>query len=782
MTKASLSNNSLFAACGKLVFQIMAASGSAGVVPEAVPRFRTRQEIWQTGTTSAPWTRCLLETLDKWSFAGRFPLLLLLFLVSSCTTAWSINALLQHPGMAHLFGPFVVGGLGETLRHVTAGICGLLLSSLIVHGNLLLQRGVATTGQVWQGIVVAWRRHPRRLSLIAVLTLFSIHANVVGIRSRMIWQPVLTQHIGTMQEIVTEVLDTTRQAPAQPLSLYDMQAALERDLASLRTGFEQAIQTDPDATGHPLETTRNLNREIRHWGRHFVVYGGFEKEIHDVSLLRPHPLAATVDRLLAESGLNLARSFPGRVAEMVQRQARHRQQSALQLQQEKDKLRQLLVPTGRTQPDARRFFGLEPGQVGEIARRILQILDANQPFQEQQIRDLQTMIDAHTTLLQRIEQTTGGDHAFPRMERKGTFSTLPAQERLRRILEHQDSLHTFYGQASYWRGQQSLFPGELILLGIFFLAVLIDLADPLLFGFGTARVANNNKNGETARMANLLQWEEAFIYYWHQVLIHPENLGLPGNLARISRNRLRQVFHHFQESLDFRSKDPLHHTPWEALRCQVQGLISAPQSLETLRNHARLQTVRHFVGQWETCFLLLMARLLAESPVAHGLQDDEKNQFISDADLDDGGLSTALSFLAADPPPVTSPDPSPTSSPVPAPTSPEQQRHAAQQLILGDMHARFGELRQMILKRNKTLWETISAPSQPTGASPGRIADQSVLEAATARAAAILDEVDAIEKAAEPPDDATLERLRILQEESRKIVLQINRLLPGVYH
>ncbi|MBF0153705.1 MAG: hypothetical protein HQL64_08200 [Magnetococcales bacterium] len=787
MTKASLPDNPPLTTFGRLVFRIIAASGSVGTPPEPMPLLRSHRAIWTADARSVAWSRRLVETLDQWSFFLRPPLLVLSFLLSSLTTAWSVNILLQQDAVARIIDTLPTGGAGETIRHGLAWICGLLLSVLILNGNKELLRSVASTGWMGQGIGRAWRRHPFRLSLMMLLTLYSIHATCAGWISRMAWQPEVTRQMASLQEGLTTTLETDPAPSLQPASLSAMQMALKRRVAALVTRFEQLPVRD-DLPPHAIPDLRDPLVAMRYWSLHFVIHGGFEKGVNAVAALVDHPLAATVDRLLAESGLPLFLPFRERVADVVQRNALLQQQSVQQLQQELRNLQEMSPASGRVSGGFLPFFGPEPSRIDRLVQRVTSILENSRNSQTQQLQELQKRVDAHVALLQQIEKSLGGQRPFQRIEVIGSVPDLPLLHDLRSCTTWRESWQTHAGMIATLGGEPGTNRGWMLLAGILLLAILIDLGDVVLFAPGTARLARRDKDELAERTAHLQQWEEAFVYHCQQILRQPTTLGITGNLLPVTRDQLRQALHDTLRRLDFRTRDPGHFTWKQSLADGLQFLIYPPQSEEAIRCRARARAVRAFVTRRESLFPRLMEKVLPELQCDWpGDENPFRESTTTPADAlpalpgQHEAISSALSGGTADTKSPAPPDDAQPFSTTSAPL-PEQQRLATQQFILEEMYARFGELRQMILKRNKTLWETLSAPSGPTKNSPGRIADQSALEAATTRAAAILEEVDAIGEAALPPDDQTLERLRILQEESRRILIQINQLLPGVYH
>ncbi|MBF0176235.1 MAG: hypothetical protein HQL63_05220 [Magnetococcales bacterium] len=778
----------------------MAASAPEGILPKPKPLLRTHREIWQPTSDATPWGRCLAETAEKWSFALRPPLLLLFSLVISLTTAWWISNLLQSETAVHILSWILPGGLGETWRLSAAWLCGLSLATLALSYNKRLVHGVTTTGRVGSGFRLAWRKNPLWITLVTFALLFAMEAIHTGLTARLLWQPAIQREIDTILAELSQTVARNASHPLQPASLHDMQAVLQQQAAQLLTRFD-SIPDERDARAAKPGDTQDPLQALRYWGRHFAIHGGFAKGVNDVSLLVNHPLAYTVDQLLAESNLATSPPLRERLANLTHDHDQRLRQNAHQIEQEMKNLQKLADPARVAPWELASLFGPDPPQVDRLTRHVLYLLQASHTLQTRQLQELREIAAARFDLLQRLEQRLGGPPSSHRIN-LGIEVTpgLPAVQQIQHYLTWRATLFKF-PQLVTPREHPSNAVQGLLLHGLFtLLALLIVVPDVMLFGPWIADMSTQNGSRVAECAAVLRQWEEAFHHHCHQILQHPETLGISGNLPPVTRKRLREALQHVLEHIDFRLKSPENFSLRDSLHLTWQYLHLPPQSPEATRCHARLQALHRFVSQWETHFSRMMAEIIPGLKPLALPPPTNPSHLSAPADLEEAHPGVAASEETRDEATATLPEPPSAEAPdaleqaqseTPPPHGEaekageplrEEQRRAAQQAILREVHDRFGELRQTILKRNTTLWETISAPSQPTGNSPGRIAYQATLEAATTRAEAILAEVDAIGAAETPPDAETLARLHTLQDESRVVMLQINRLMPGVYH
>ncbi|MBF0206571.1 MAG: hypothetical protein HQK53_06750, partial [Oligoflexia bacterium] len=102
----------------------------------------------------------------------------LTFSVSTYTTAYGVNHLLQKNNLAILSA--FNGDEGEIPRIITSFLIGFLLSSIIFHLKTSLFKGILSTGKIFEGIKQIYLRRPWKILFATLILSLSLKTNYDG--------------------------------------------------------------------------------------------------------------------------------------------------------------------------------------------------------------------------------------------------------------------------------------------------------------------------------------------------------------------------------------------------------------------------------------------------------------------------------------------------------------------------------------------------------------------------------------------------------------------------
>ncbi|MEO5341277.1 MAG: hypothetical protein H7837_12305 [Magnetococcus sp. MYC-9] len=545
---------------------------AAGNPPRPITVSRSYRHIWSSDSAVTSLRQKGWESLGKVGSLGKWLIGLLLFAGSTVTTAKGVIDLVQLPSFVALFGDGLAGSAHESARTTFAVVIGFALSSVILDFKSHLFRGVAEVGKVWQGLFHAWRRHPRWVTLATFLTLISIWTNYDGI-------VLLTTKTGDLahqwlrieQQVNSALGDAHRLNPDQPGSLRDLRAALHKKAADAIAQFRKV----PEDERAGAASSGVASAGPRYWAKRFIIEGGYQPVQNDVArLYKSTPLTSQIDTMLKRSGLDLTPSLEAKIRAILNDHEVAFRHSEAAVQNGMAALSGRMTLQRYSLAGLTTLFNLESYHINAGVQEIVAHLEENKNAFARAAQAIRQLTEGHIALLREVDKVgTPVNNSYtiaipldiPRLEAIEQLKQggIPLAKR-RNLVELKELLLERYG----------LLPGGAFLFFILFLAVFMDLSDPILYTAMVARWGRRDRHFLEENVSRLRAWEENHLRHLHRFLVRADVLALLPRLPTPKYHLFHHIYNHFLEEVEPRSKDPASRAWWERGRFWFLGLFS----------------------------------------------------------------------------------------------------------------------------------------------------------------------------------------------------------------
>ncbi|MBF0371347.1 MAG: PilZ domain-containing protein [Magnetococcales bacterium] len=553
--------------------------------PRPIKVSRTLRQIWGSKGEIISLGQKFYETAGKIVSVGKMTLGFLLFIGSTLTTAKGMNDLVQLPGFVELFGNGMVGSENEISRMILCLFSGLVLSSFILDFKSRLFQGIAEVGSILRGIYLAFRRNPRWIFLSCFLTLISIWTNYDGIVLLMSKKEDLSWQLKKIQrQVETAIGDPANPNPDDPASLMDLKAMLNKRVAEAVKQFEQVPVDEMSGSA----SSGVARKGPRYWGKYFVVHGGFEAGKQDVAHNSRSKLAWKIDNMLKKGNLTL--SIEEEMNQIIETYSRQLDQTRASVQRRTSALEKTMSLQSYSLDELYRVFSLESYHINQSVQKVVGEMEANKDQFAEAVAAINALAASRTLLLQKVDKsgTVSGNKYninitidIPDLSaidqlKKGQ---IPKAKR-RNLAELKDTLLERYGMGT----------GGLILIIILFIAISMDLSDPIFYSAMVARWGRRDRHFLNENIERFRQWEDAFIRNIRSFLVRPDISPILPKLPHPKISRVHYIYHQFLEGLNPILKDQSSLTRFEQFRFWFLGLFGTTRISYVAAYNAR-QTV-----------------------------------------------------------------------------------------------------------------------------------------------------------------------------------------------
>ncbi|MBF0187732.1 MAG: hypothetical protein HQL50_07390 [Magnetococcales bacterium] len=565
-------------------------------LPQAISVSRSlRHILGRRGTLISPQER-FREIMGKLFSLGKNFIGIILFILSTLTTAKGFSDLIQDDAAVSLIGPGLVGPENEAFRLGLAIFTGLTLSSIILDFKARLFQGMANNGRVVQGIKSAFRRHFIWLPICFLLTGVSIWTNYDGIVLMVTKKDDLSNQWSMIEgKVRTSLGDARRPDPDNPKSLNDLKVMIEQRVTQMVKAFEQVPLDERLGSA----SSGIAKKGPRYWGKYYVVHGGYEPGKTDVGsqLKRRSRTANNIDRMLRSANIDLASSLQSKMRRHVREFSRQHFAMNDQVLRQIDVLERMLYMDPFSPTSVSNAFKVEAYHINEVMEEIVTPIEAHTVAYKAIVNQISAIANEHIELLKQVDKAGLAKKStydidvsidIPNLDSLDALKNLsiPTAER-RNLAELKNLLFESYGASI----------GGLILTLILFIAISMDLSDPIFFSTMVARWGRRDRTFLDENTERFVNWEEKFAAELRSFFLRPEIRAL---LPRISPPRshvFRNSYNHYIEHLNPKTKARIDQSLGEKFRFWFAGLFQETRIDPVTAYNVRRTTIERYLDE-----------------------------------------------------------------------------------------------------------------------------------------------------------------------------------------
>ncbi|MBF0448890.1 MAG: hypothetical protein HQL67_11870 [Magnetococcales bacterium] len=564
-------------------------------LPQPIKVSRSLGHLWGREGAMVPVDEKIKETLGKVLSVGKIFLGLLLFIGSTLTTAKGVNDLLQLDGFVSIFGDFFLGEKHEIIRLVLTLTVGTILSSIILDFKSRLFQGIAEAGKVFSGFVDAFKRFPRWMFLSLFFTMASIWTNYDGIVLLFSKTQDLSYQSEVIQQQVHQALgDPKAVDPDDPDSLADLQALLHKKILTSSRQFEQVVEDEMMG----VASSGIAQKGPRYWAKYFIVHGGYKPGQADVvHALNGNRFNQQLDRMLQRSNLDLSRPLRDQLQSISTTYNSHHDRTRETVVSQMDDLAHEMTLQSYSLQELTALFQLEAYHVNSRVQAVVRLMSENKEAFGQAAQEINRLAQAHIDLLREVdkvgipsntEYTIDVQIEIPRVDAIDQLnqSKIPMAKR-RSLIELKELLMERYGAAI----------GSSILFGILFIAVFMDLSDPIFYSTMVARWGRKDRHFLEENIKRFQSWEAEYIQNIRAFLTRPDIRATLPQLSCPKTSVLHWSYHQHLETLAPSVKDYSRLTIRERFRFWFLGLFSTTRIRYTEIYNARQSITRKILSE-----------------------------------------------------------------------------------------------------------------------------------------------------------------------------------------
>ncbi|MBF0194083.1 MAG: PilZ domain-containing protein, partial [Magnetococcales bacterium] len=533
----------------------------------------------------------------KVASVGKIGFGLLLFVGSTLTTAKGVVDLVQLPGFVDMFGDGLVGSENEGARTVLSLFIGLVLSSVILDFKSRLFQGMAETGAVFRGFWSAFKLYPRWVFLSMFLTMISIWTNYDGIVLLMSKTQDLSYQWEKIEHQVGSAIGDPKNLDADnPDSLLDLKAALAKKSAQAIEKFEMVPEDEKLGSA----SSGIASKGPRYWAKYYIIHGGFKLGENDVAHSYKNTwFVQKIDRILNRSKLDLSTSLADKIVAIQEKYSKHLEQTQAQVNEGMMDLGSKMVLDSYSLDKLTTLFNLEAYHINDSVQKVVKHLEVNKDMFGVTAQEINTLAQSYIELLRTIDKIgTPANNEYiinvkidiPKVEAIDQLKQgeIPKAKR-RGLAELKDLLLERHGS----------FIGGSILFLILFIAIFMDMSDPILYSAMVARWGRKDKHFLNENMDRFVVWEEKYVTNLRSFFVKPDVQPLLPKITCPRNLVFRNSYNHFLEDMDSRVKDSSTRNYWESFSFWFQDLFVNTRMQHVGEYNARQTVVRKLIKERE---------------------------------------------------------------------------------------------------------------------------------------------------------------------------------------
>ena len=553
--------------------------------PRPIKVSRSYRHIWGGDSSATTLQQKLLESLAKIGSLGKLAIGLILFAGSTLTTAKGVIDLVQLPGFVEMFGNGLAGVENESARTTFALFVGLVLSSVILDFKSRLFQGTAEVGQVFRGFYHAFCRYPRWVFVSLFLTMISIWTNYDGIVLLMSKTEDLAFQWQKIESQVNSALGDEHQPNLDnPGSLRDLHAVLANKAARAIEKFKQV--PEDEQSGAASSGIAKIGP--RYWAKHFIVHGGYIRGRNNVSTVyKDSTFVRQIDGMLVESGLDLNRSLDEKIHPILAAyEARYRETEAA-VQRDMGALSAKMTFKDYSLDELLALFNLESYHVNAGVQKVVASLEENKNAFAKAAQEISQLADAHIALLREVDKVGTPVNNEYTIEVAMGIPQVDAIDRLKQGEIPMAQRRSLAELKALMMERYGVAVGSVVLFLVLFMAVFMDLSDPILYSAMIARWGRRDRHFLDENVVRFQKWEDMYVQNIRKFFVQPEILATLPKLSVPKIQAFHSLYNHFLEDVDPHVKDISNRDWWEMFRFWFLGLF-----LETRIGYVEMYNAR----------------------------------------------------------------------------------------------------------------------------------------------------------------------------------------------
>ena len=539
--------------------------------PKSIKVSRSYRHIWMSDSSVTSLRQKWLESIAKMGSLGKLLIGMILFAGSTMTTAKGVIDLVQLPSFVALLGGGMAGAENETVRTVFAVFIGLILSSVILDFKSRLFQGTAEVGQVFRGFVQAFRRYPRWVFASLFLTMISIWTNYDGIVLLISktedlafqWQKIESQVNGALG-------DGGQPNVGNPASLHDLRAALIQKSEEAIRQFKQV--PEDERSGAASSGIAKIGP--RYWAKYFIVHGGYIPKERDIaSSYRRTAFINRIDGMLVRSGLDLTRSLEEKIKQILALYDDRFRQSEAAVRASMGALSSQMTFTDYSLDELLAMFQLESYHVNAKVQGIVALLEQNKAAFSWAAQEINQLAASHIALLRVVDKVGKPSNNQYTIDVRIGMPQVEAIDRLRQDKISMAERRSLVALKALMLERYGVAAGSVALFFILFIAVFMDLSDPILYSAMIARWGRRDRHFLDENVARFRIWEDDYVQHLRKFLVQPEVLTLLPKMPSPKIQNFHHLYNYFLEDVEPRVKDLCNRGWFERLRFWFLGLF-----------------------------------------------------------------------------------------------------------------------------------------------------------------------------------------------------------------
>ncbi len=431
---------------------------------------------------------------------------LLTFLASMCTTAYGVDNWIQ--SVEYTFLKWLQGPDLAAIRMLLSFVAGFILSYVILDLKAAIFRGFMNAGKVFRGLRIAYFHNPVWLIPATFLTVISLKTNYDGGVAFISKASDLSMQSELIKKRVGETFqENIELTDAKLTSFFQTVKALHKSKEEVWRQFVKI----PEDEASGVSSSGVAQQGPRYWGKFIVVYGGYkpgEKEL--IHIYKDTQLTRQIDRILQARGMSFEHAINKKIEKHINSYEKYLKRQKSEIVAIVEDLDMLMNMQEKSVMEAIRIVYLEYYDINEIVKKMIKVLENVEARYKGTVKNINGLINEHIQLLTQVDRSGGA--SAKQYEVKANFplmdvSTVLALKKGIPRAKHK----TFAELTAFLKDEYGEVLATTMMIIILALAVLVDLADPFIFGALIAREGRNEQERSPRMMSELKDWEGHFL-------------------------------------------------------------------------------------------------------------------------------------------------------------------------------------------------------------------------------------------------------------------------------
>ncbi|MBF0434918.1 MAG: hypothetical protein HQL77_06035 [Magnetococcales bacterium] len=547
------------------------------------------REIWRRPRAFGGVFSNMVAILKAYAILLYNPVAFLLYIGAACAISLAANHFLQSPVTSEYL-PTIQGLEGESSRYLIATLVGVVISTVVLDFKDRLLQAMAESGGIFAGIRNAFLISPRWMTVALFCTLFTVKASNDIIMTLFSGKERMAVQAKAIEATVQVALGSDTSSTSSG-SLSDFQVILSNTINAQIELMEQLPSNESGETA----SYRDSRKGPRFWAEHFIIHGGYEPGISDVSISNSTPLSKTLDTILAGSGIDFSSSFREKSQSLQETCHKNWAQTRVNVHRWLAQLRQMHDIRDQSLLDFMRFLLAEPYSVNNLIAAVRAELDNTRSTCQQIAEDFSDLTRSYLEILRQVNPS--GTFFPDDVTNRVAMETSPIQaidaldtNKFSRV--GQLGIVEFATMLGEWYGPT---PGLVLMMIFLFLAGGMVLGDLMLFAHLLARSSRRDQAQVPLRLEELKAWENSFIDMVVESLSASQAKCLIGYNIKFNKIAIELHYYKMIEKYDPETKHPRDRNIIELILLWYFGMFTLKKPLWARSYNVRLAAVRRLI-------------------------------------------------------------------------------------------------------------------------------------------------------------------------------------------